>query len=379
MKAAVYHGPGERSWEEVPDPQLQADTDVIVGIDAVTICGTDLHILKGDVPEVTAGTILGHEAVGTVEEVGSAVRSVSPGDHVLVSCISGCGTCRFCREGHYGQCIERWRLGAGTHHRRRPGRVRAGSVRRHVPLPTASRRQRRGRRALGRHPADQLRGRCPQRRRASGRHGRDRGRRADRPGSGDDRQAVLPGLHHRDRPGRAAPRRGQEPSGADVVLDAGARARSGGRAQHDRWPRRGRRDGGGRHPRRPSRCARQLVRPGGRVANIGVHGAPATIHLETLWIKNVTITTGLVDTSTHAAVAAAAGRPPARPDPDHHPPVRRSSGSWRPTTSSAARRRPAHSRSSCSVADSHVIGRRVSDSLSGSERRASCTPERSRP
>jgi alcohol dehydrogenase len=113
MKALVYHGPGERSWEEVPDPHLAADTDVIVGVDAVTICGTDLHILKGDVPEVTPGTILGHEAVGTVEEVGSAVRSVRPGDHVLVSCISGCGTCRFCREGHYGQCTGGggWALG----------------------------------------------------------------------------------------------------------------------------------------------------------------------------------------------------------------------------------------------------------------------------
>ncbi|HEX3223328.1 MAG TPA: alcohol dehydrogenase catalytic domain-containing protein, partial [Nocardioides sp.] len=104
MKALVYHGPGERSWEEVPDPGVLADTDVIVGVDAVTICGTDLHILKGDVPEVTPGTVLGHEAVGTVEEVGPAVRSFQPGDHVLVSCIAGCGTCRYCREGHYGQC-----------------------------------------------------------------------------------------------------------------------------------------------------------------------------------------------------------------------------------------------------------------------------------
>ncbi|HET7430158.1 MAG TPA: alcohol dehydrogenase catalytic domain-containing protein, partial [Nocardioides sp.] len=113
MKALVYHGPGQRSWEEVPDPTILSDTDVIVGVDAVTICGTDLHILKGDVPEVAPGTILGHEAVGTVEEVGSAVRSVQPGDHVLVSCIAGCGTCRYCREGHYGQCIAGggWALG----------------------------------------------------------------------------------------------------------------------------------------------------------------------------------------------------------------------------------------------------------------------------
>src|SRR2546421_4716738 len=105
MRALVYHGPGNKAWEEVPKPTLQADTDAIVRVDAVTICGTDLHILKGDVPAVTDGRILGHEAVGTVEEVGSGVRRVRPGDRVLVSCITACGSCRFCREGHYGQCL----------------------------------------------------------------------------------------------------------------------------------------------------------------------------------------------------------------------------------------------------------------------------------
>src|SRR6202034_1370002 len=105
MKAVVYHGPGNKSLDEVPDPKLDADTDAIVRIDTVTICGTDLHILKGDVPEVTPGRILGHEAVGTVESVGSAVTTVAPGDRVLVSCISSCGRCRYCREGRYGQCL----------------------------------------------------------------------------------------------------------------------------------------------------------------------------------------------------------------------------------------------------------------------------------
>jgi alcohol dehydrogenase len=98
MKALVYHGPGEKNWEDVPDPKPEADTDAIVRVDTTTICGTDLHILKGDTPEVTAGRILGHEAVG------SGVKSLSVGDRVLVSCISACGACRFCREGHYGQC-----------------------------------------------------------------------------------------------------------------------------------------------------------------------------------------------------------------------------------------------------------------------------------
>src|SRR5579862_4213206 len=105
MKALVYHGPGLKAWEEVPRPTIDATTDAIVRVDAVTICGTDLHILKGDVPEVTKGRILGHEAVGTVEEIGSGVKNVKPGDRVLVSCITACGACRFCRESRYGQCL----------------------------------------------------------------------------------------------------------------------------------------------------------------------------------------------------------------------------------------------------------------------------------
>src|SRR5579885_1416404 len=104
MKGLVYHGPGLRSWEDVPDRRLEAPTDAIVRIDTSTICGTDLHILKGDVPAVQPGTILGHEAVGTIVEVGSAVTTVEPGDRVLVSCITSCGRCRFCKEGHPGLC-----------------------------------------------------------------------------------------------------------------------------------------------------------------------------------------------------------------------------------------------------------------------------------
>src|SRR6201995_5164663 len=104
MRALVYGGPGRKSWEQVPDPDITDDRDAIVRVDAVTICGTDLHILKGDVPEVTDGRILGHEAVGTVEAVGTDVKRVRVGDRVLVSCITACGACRFCREGRFGQC-----------------------------------------------------------------------------------------------------------------------------------------------------------------------------------------------------------------------------------------------------------------------------------
>jgi alcohol dehydrogenase len=93
MKGLVYHGPGQRVWEEVPDRRIAEPTDAIVRIDTATICGTDLHILKGDVPTCVPGTILGHEAVGTITEVGSAVTMVKPGDRVLVSCITSCGRC----------------------------------------------------------------------------------------------------------------------------------------------------------------------------------------------------------------------------------------------------------------------------------------------
>ncbi|HUG87837.1 MAG TPA: alcohol dehydrogenase catalytic domain-containing protein, partial [Actinomycetota bacterium] len=105
MHAMVFHGAGKKAWEEVPKPEVKDDTDAIVRVDAVTICGTDLHILKGDVPAVTDGRILGHEAVGTIEQVGSGVSTVQPGDRVLVSCITACGRCRFCREALYGLCI----------------------------------------------------------------------------------------------------------------------------------------------------------------------------------------------------------------------------------------------------------------------------------
>jgi alcohol dehydrogenase len=94
MKALVYHGPGERGWDTVDDPTIIDPTDAIVRIDTSTICGTDLHILKGDVPETLPGTILGHEAVGTVVEVGAAVSTVAAGDRVLISCVSACGRCR---------------------------------------------------------------------------------------------------------------------------------------------------------------------------------------------------------------------------------------------------------------------------------------------
>jgi alcohol dehydrogenase len=105
MKALVYHGPGQKAWEDVPDPVIAHPADVIVRVDTTTICGTDLHILKGDVPAVTEGRILGHEGVGTITEVGSAVSTLAVGDRVIISCVSACGACSYCHQGLYAHCL----------------------------------------------------------------------------------------------------------------------------------------------------------------------------------------------------------------------------------------------------------------------------------
>lgn len=104
MRALVYHGPGKRAWEERPRPLLQLPTDAVVRVRTATICGTDLHIMKGDVPTVEPGRILGHEGVGIVEAVGSAVTNFAPGDRVVISCITSCAQCDYCRRGMYSHC-----------------------------------------------------------------------------------------------------------------------------------------------------------------------------------------------------------------------------------------------------------------------------------
>jgi alcohol dehydrogenase len=104
MKALVYHGPNNKKWEDVPDAAIQDPTDVIVKVDMTTICGTDLHILAGDVAAVTDGRILGHEAVGTVTEVGEAIRGFAVGDRVLVPAVTKCGRCEYCQRGMPSHC-----------------------------------------------------------------------------------------------------------------------------------------------------------------------------------------------------------------------------------------------------------------------------------
>ena len=112
MKAFVYKGPGQKAFEDRPKPEIKEPGDAIIKVTKTTICGTDLHILKGDVATCKPGTILGHEGVGIVDAVGSSVRTFKVGDHVIISCVSSCGKCEYCRRGMYSHCTTGgWILG----------------------------------------------------------------------------------------------------------------------------------------------------------------------------------------------------------------------------------------------------------------------------
>jgi len=295
MKALVYYGPGKRAWEDVPDPEVVDPEDAVVRVDAFTICGTDLHILRGDVPEVQPGRVLGHEAVGTVSSVGPGVRTVKAGDRVLMSCISSCGRCRFCREGRYGQCQGGggWVLGHLI------DGVQAESVR--IPFADGSVH------VLPEGVSDEsalmLADILPTSYEVGALNGSVRpGDTVVIVGAGPIGLAAIlsAGLYSPLRTIVVDPvesrRAAATAFGADRVLSpdddvAGVvRELTGGLgadvaieavgipASFD--------------------MAVEVVRPGGRVANVGVHGKPTTLHLEDLWIKDVTITTGLVDTSS---------------------------------------------------------------------------------
>jgi alcohol dehydrogenase len=296
MKALVYHGPGERAWDLVPDPSILEPTDAIVRIDSSTICGTDLHILKGDVPEVKPGTVLGHEAVGTVVEVGSAVTTIEPGDRVLVSCITSCGRCRFCKEGHYGLCTG----GGGWIF----GHVIDGLQAEYARVPFADTSVYRVPPGLSDEQVLFLADILPTAYEVGVLNGRvEPGDTVAVVGVGPIGLAAImtaelhtPGRIIAIDPADARLEVARE-FGADVVIDNGhedAVAKvmelTGGLGADVAIEAVG-------VPEAFELCT-ELIRPGGRVANVGVHGHPATLHLEKLWIRDVLITTGLVDTST---------------------------------------------------------------------------------
>ncbi|WP_406011233.1 zinc-dependent alcohol dehydrogenase family protein [Streptomyces sp. NBC_00637] len=309
MKGFVFHGPGQSAWEDVPDPAVKEPTDAVVRVGAVTICGTDLHILKGDVPEVRPGTILGHEAVGEIVEVGSDVRTVRPGDRVLVSCISACGRCRYCREAAYGQC----RGGGGWI----LGHLIDGTQAEYVRVPHADLSVHALPAALESKDAVLLADIFPTSYEVGVLNGHVRpGDTVVVVGAGPIGLAAI-ATARLFAPERivavdlAASRlEAARQLGADAVADA---REDPGQLVADLT------DGLGADvvieavgvPESFELCTR-MVRPGGHVANVGVHGRPATLHLEDLWIKNITITTGLVDTHSTPTLLrmAAAGRLP---------------------------------------------------------------------
>jgi alcohol dehydrogenase len=296
MKALVYQGPGERRWESVPDPTVDEPTDVVVRIDSSTICGTDLHILKGDVPDVKPGTVLGHEAVGTVVATGGAVTTLAEGDRVLVSCITACGRCRFCKEGHYGLCLG----GGGWIF----GHLIDGLQAEYARVPFADTSVYKLPEELTDEQVLFLADIMPTAYEVGILNGRvEPGDTVVVVGAGPIGLAAImtaklhtPGTIVAVDLADARLARALD-FGADVVLNNGSVDPIGRVLELT--------DGLGADvaieavgiPATFELCA-ELVRPGGRVANVGVHGHPATLHLEKLWIKDVLITTGLVDTFT---------------------------------------------------------------------------------
>jgi alcohol dehydrogenase len=293
MNALVYHGPGTMSWEEKPKPTIIKQTDAVVRILKTTICGTDLHILKGDVPEVIDGTILGHEGVGVIEEVGLAVSNFKKGDHVLISCITSCGKCDYCRKGMYSHCEDGgWIL----------GHLIDGTQAEYVRIPHAEN-------SLHHIPA------------------------------GADEEAlvmlsdILPTgfecgvLNGEIKPGDIVAIVGSGPIGLAALLTAqlyspaeiimidpdenrldvaktfGATTTLNNNVVDVVEEIKRLTNGKGVDtaieavgiPATFELCT-TIVGAGGHVANVGVHGTSATLHLETLWSKNITIRTRLVDT-----------------------------------------------------------------------------------
>lgn len=295
MKALVYQGPGKKSLEDRPVPEIKAPTDAIVKIVKTTICGTDLHILKGDVPTCTPGRILGHEGMGVVEKTGTGVTGVKVGDRVLISCITSCGKCDYCRKGMYSHCSDGgWILGHKID----------GTQAEYVRVPHADT-------SLYKIPA------------------------------GVDEEAVVMlsdifptgfecgVLNGKIKPGDTVAIVGAGPIGLATLLTAqfytpsevimidvddnrlevskklGATATvnsADGKGVEKVMKMTG---GVGVDvaieavgiPATFVMCE-DIVAPGGVIANIGVHGVKADLHLEKLWSHNITITTRLVDTVT---------------------------------------------------------------------------------
>ncbi|HEY5117043.1 MAG TPA: zinc-dependent alcohol dehydrogenase family protein [Nakamurella sp.] len=302
MKALVYHGPGQKAWQEVPVPSILDPTDVIVAVDTTTICGTDLHILKGDVPAVADGRILGHEGVGTITEVGSAVSRLTVGDRVIISCITSCGSCSYCHQQLPAHCLaDEGASGIGWI----LGHLIDGTQAEYVRVPFAES-------SLHKMPD----------------------------GVNDEAAVMLSDIlptgfeigvrNGRVKPGDVVAVVGAGPVGLAAMMTAGLYGASriiaidldGNRVEQAKgfgasdgvnsgaagWKDEvlAMTDGGlgvdvaieAVGVPLTFEMATELIRPGGTVANVGVHGTSVELKLQDLWIKDVTITTGLVSATT---------------------------------------------------------------------------------
>ncbi|MGW1043447.1 alcohol dehydrogenase catalytic domain-containing protein [Streptomyces sp. NPDC002547] len=291
MRALVYHGPAQTSWDTVPDAVIEEASDAIVRVDAATVCGTDLHIRQGDLPGVKPGTILGHEAVGEVVEIGGQVHHLRTGDQVIVSSVSACGDCPECRNARYGQCCGGggWIL----------GNLVNGTQAELVRVPFADHSTTRRPYDLALDDAVLLAELLPTAYEVGVRNGHVcPGDTVIVVGAGPVglatvvlarlysprriivvdlaearlKAAARVGVDAAESPGKMIGDLSEGP-GADVVIEASG------------------------DPDGFVLCTR-AVRTGGHIANIGMHGKSATLHLESLWRKNVTISTGQVDTSS---------------------------------------------------------------------------------
>jgi len=295
MKALVYQGPGKRSLAERPQPAIELATDAVVRLTKTTICGTDLHILKGDVPTVTPGRILGHEGVGVIEKTGAAVASFRPGDRVLISCITSCGKCERCREGMYSHCVHGgWIL----------GNTIDGTQAEYVRIPFADTSLYRIPETVDDEPLVMLSDIFPT--------GYECGVLNGKVSPGDIVAIVGAGPI-----GLATLLTAQLYSPAEIIMvdldenrlrvakqlgatqlinSAGSKAieavlaLTAGRGV----------DAAIEAVGVPStfELCQSIVAPGGVIANIGVHGRSVELHLERLWSQNITVTTRLVDTVT---------------------------------------------------------------------------------
>lgn len=293
MKALVYLGPGKKALEDRPKPTINAPTDAIVRTSKTTICGTDLHILKGDVPTCVPGRILGHEGVGIVTEVGSGVTAFKSGDHVLISCISSCGKCYYCRKAMYSHCaFGGWVL----------GNTIDGTQAEFVRIPHADTSLYAIPKGLDEESLVLLSDIFPTGFECGVLNGRIQpGGTVAVVGAGpiglaalltaqfyspsqiimldldDNRLEVAKRLgatttiNSRDGQALRSVMSLTHGRGVDTVIEAVG------------------------IPATFEMCE-ALVAPGGTIANVGVHGAKVNLHLENLWSRNITITTRLVDT-----------------------------------------------------------------------------------